>query len=303
MQGPGTFLDVATYPPGATEVDARIVIDGDRGAIFVYQSGNPLGNLVGSWAATAGTDPYGNAYPEGFNGLLGVIQGVDFISIFQVGSVWYKMELNEGQITFSNGSSNTGPWTVQATISLYNGSNVGGITLTAPTILLKGTNTNGGIQFMPGNDPAYKWQRLEAWVQSAETRISQTTLQPSTYLSQSTLAPGTYAFECVCLFDAASGVNFQWDFGFDGGGTCRYSVSYHSTGGTLQHEAVTTTGATPKAAQTTGAGTSNLQAATMIGTYYGGSGGTFELLFAQNTSSSNTLSLRDGSRLSLWRIP
>ena len=79
MQGPGSFLDVATYPPGATETQARIVIDGDRGAIFVYTAGNPLGSLVGSWAATAGTDPYGNVYPQGFNGLLGVIEGITFL--------------------------------------------------------------------------------------------------------------------------------------------------------------------------------------------------------------------------------
>lgn len=78
MQGPSGYLSVLTIPPGATSTQARIVIDGVRGAIFVYQAGAPLGNLVGSWAGSAGTDPYGNVYPEGFSGLLGVIQGTTF---------------------------------------------------------------------------------------------------------------------------------------------------------------------------------------------------------------------------------
>jgi hypothetical protein len=72
VQGPNAVLNVITVPPGATQAQARVVIDGVRGAIFVYANG---GQLVGSWAGSAGTDPYGNAYPEGFYGLLGVIQG------------------------------------------------------------------------------------------------------------------------------------------------------------------------------------------------------------------------------------
>lgn len=79
MQGPGTFLDVATYPPGALATQARIVIDGDRGAIFLYTNGGPLGALVGSWASSAGTDPYGNVYPQGFQINSGVIEGPEYI--------------------------------------------------------------------------------------------------------------------------------------------------------------------------------------------------------------------------------
>lgn len=75
MQAPVPTLAVVTYPPGALNTQARIVIDGVRGAIFVYQNGGPLGALVGSWASTAGTDPYGNVYPQGLNVSLGSISG------------------------------------------------------------------------------------------------------------------------------------------------------------------------------------------------------------------------------------
>lgn len=67
MQGDNALLNVITVPPGATITSPRIVIDGVRGAIFVYTSGGPSGALIGSWAGTAGTDPYGNPYPAGLN--------------------------------------------------------------------------------------------------------------------------------------------------------------------------------------------------------------------------------------------
>lgn len=67
MEGPNAVLNTMTLPPGALPTQPRLVIDGIRGAIFMYGSGGPLGALVGSWARTAGTDPYGNAYPQGFS--------------------------------------------------------------------------------------------------------------------------------------------------------------------------------------------------------------------------------------------
>jgi len=53
-----------------------MVMDGVRGAMFMYGTG---GAFIGSWASKAGTDPYGNSYPQGFNGALGVIAGTDFL--------------------------------------------------------------------------------------------------------------------------------------------------------------------------------------------------------------------------------
>lgn len=76
MEGPSAVLNVITLPPGATQTQARMVLDGVRGAIFLYQNGGPLGALVGSWAISAGTDPYGNVYPQGFMVDQGVLSGV-----------------------------------------------------------------------------------------------------------------------------------------------------------------------------------------------------------------------------------
>lgn len=73
MQGANAVLNVVTVPPGATQTSPRIVIDGVRGAIFVYGSGGPVGSLIGSWSGAAGTDPYGNNYPAGFQISVGAI--------------------------------------------------------------------------------------------------------------------------------------------------------------------------------------------------------------------------------------
>lgn len=78
MQGAVGLLNTVTYPPGASQTQARIVIDGVRGAIFEYVAGGPLGALASSWASSAGTDPYGNVYPEGFSAGSG--------SVFESGS-------------------------------------------------------------------------------------------------------------------------------------------------------------------------------------------------------------------------
>lgn len=59
-------LVVVTAPPG------------QYAGIFVYSPSPGLGNLIGSWAASAGVDPYGNAYPQGLNVTTGSITGVTF---------------------------------------------------------------------------------------------------------------------------------------------------------------------------------------------------------------------------------
>jgi hypothetical protein len=81
MQGVGGLLNVVTIPPGATITSSRLVLDGLRGAIFVYKSGPAGSSLIGSWAGTAGTDPYGQAYPQGLNVAAGAITGVVFTGV------------------------------------------------------------------------------------------------------------------------------------------------------------------------------------------------------------------------------
>jgi hypothetical protein len=44
---------------------------------FVYSPAPGPGNLIGSWAAAAGVDPYGNAYPAGLSVESGSFTGID----------------------------------------------------------------------------------------------------------------------------------------------------------------------------------------------------------------------------------
>lgn len=44
-----------------------VVVGTPYSGIFFYDPAPGHGNLVGSWTVQAGTDPYGNAYPAGFN--------------------------------------------------------------------------------------------------------------------------------------------------------------------------------------------------------------------------------------------
>lgn len=64
----GGIVETAAVPPS-------IVLDGARDAQFVYDN---AGNLIGSWAATAGTDSFGHAYPQGLHVTTGSISGSTF---------------------------------------------------------------------------------------------------------------------------------------------------------------------------------------------------------------------------------
>ena len=98
MEGPAAVLNVITMPPGATKTQARLVLDGVRGAIFLYRNGGPVGALIGSWAMSADTDPYGNAYPQGLNISVGSISAATII-----GSVIESTSLAPGVKIDANG--------------------------------------------------------------------------------------------------------------------------------------------------------------------------------------------------------
>lgn len=78
MEFPGVYQTSFTIPTGATSGE-RITLDGTRGAIFIYSS---AGNLIGSLAGMAGTDPAGNAYPVGFTEFADVNTNIAFTNIF-----------------------------------------------------------------------------------------------------------------------------------------------------------------------------------------------------------------------------
>lgn len=78
MEFPGVYQTSFTIPTGATSGE-RITLDGTRGAIFIYSI---AGNLIGSLAGMAGTDPAGNAYPVGFTEFADVNTNIAFTNIF-----------------------------------------------------------------------------------------------------------------------------------------------------------------------------------------------------------------------------
>src|SRR5215469_1398670 len=135
MQGPMSVLNVLTIPPGATSTQQRLVIDGVRGAIFVYTNGGPLGALVGSWASKAGTDPYGNSYPAGFETTAGnsTIEGNNFILNANGLFIYNQSASGPTVITFSAGSGNwlapAGVTTVQAEVTAPGGGGSNGLEL------------------------------------------------------------------------------------------------------------------------------------------------------------------------------
>lgn len=54
---------------------SAVVVEGATGGVFIYSGIPANGNLIGSWAGIAGTDAYGNVYPQGLNVTIGTITG------------------------------------------------------------------------------------------------------------------------------------------------------------------------------------------------------------------------------------
>lgn len=92
-------------------ITSLVIIEGtgNNVGLFVYNGTPGLGTLIGSWTPTAGTDPYGNPYPQGFSATQGIFQGT-----IQAGSIvntpiggstitnsdWQQGTMEETTITF-----------------------------------------------------------------------------------------------------------------------------------------------------------------------------------------------------------
>jgi hypothetical protein len=65
----GQPTQVGTQPgvTGGVVRARQVIISGSADGVFVYEGSPGAGTLVGSWAAAPGSDPYGNAYPQGFS--------------------------------------------------------------------------------------------------------------------------------------------------------------------------------------------------------------------------------------------
>ena len=111
---------------------------------FVYSPAPGAGNLIGSWAAAAGTDQYGNAYPAGLSVKVGAFSGTSlflysgtpavgnliasaasapgsdgfgnhYVSGFAAYAAAFASSLNAGFVQFYSGSL-AGGWSASATI-------------------------------------------------------------------------------------------------------------------------------------------------------------------------------------------
>jgi hypothetical protein len=88
--------------------------------LFFYSGTPAAGNMTGSWAPAAGTDPYGNAYPVGlkvYSGLGSILlSAVDGI-LESVGSSGAQVTLADGSINFNvPGSAGSGTLEIGATL-------------------------------------------------------------------------------------------------------------------------------------------------------------------------------------------
>ena len=62
----------------SNQVVTAVVIQsgGNFQGLFIYSGTPASGNLIGSWSATAGTDPFGNKYPAGLYATQGQLFGM-----------------------------------------------------------------------------------------------------------------------------------------------------------------------------------------------------------------------------------
>ncbi|HMD22667.1 MAG TPA: hypothetical protein VKH61_01115 [Streptosporangiaceae bacterium] len=140
---------------------------------FVYSPAPGPGNLIGSWAAAAGTDPYGNAYPAGLSVDVGSFTGVslflysgppaagnllvsvtaaagadsfgnNYVAGIATYGAGFAASLNAGFVAFYTGSL-AGGWTQGATIETDSGGDLilfapGTVDLTGSDVTINGTD-------------------------------------------------------------------------------------------------------------------------------------------------------------------
>lgn len=111
-----------------------IIIEGNtpQTGIFIYNGAPSLGNLIGSWAAAAGTDAFGNSYPAGINVTQGTLQGVGITNAQITATNILSSIISNG--TLNNNQINQGQ-ILETTIIFDNGGGVlFGYTSTTTTV-------------------------------------------------------------------------------------------------------------------------------------------------------------------------
>lgn len=98
-----------TWPsPWSNQVQNLIVLEeavSGYSGLFGYSPTPGLGNLIVSSTAAAGTDPYGNAYLEGFT------------TYEDIGGNFYALSMLGTSIAFYTATSAAGPWTTTTSIN------------------------------------------------------------------------------------------------------------------------------------------------------------------------------------------
>lgn len=134
-----------------------IIIEGNtpNTGIFIYNGSPASGNLIGSWAAFAGTDNFGNSYPAGINVFQGQLTGVGINQATITGGSIFNAALQACSLT---NPSIAGGTISETTIILDSGGGVVfGYTSTTTTTTF---NTGGVFQYtapITGSAQVYCW--------------------------------------------------------------------------------------------------------------------------------------------------
>jgi hypothetical protein len=157
---PSAEYTVGVQPGTSGIIYANVVIvsGGAGSGVFVYSPTPGAGNLIGSWAGAAGTDQYGNAYPEGLNVSIGAISGTSISGGSITGSA-IVADGSSGELLVYSGTPAAGNLIValsgSAGSDAYGNSYLAGITLLDVNNSQIAMSTSSPAQTAPGKLQVY----------------------------------------------------------------------------------------------------------------------------------------------------
>jgi hypothetical protein len=136
----------------------QIIVQGSNAGIFIYNGTPGLGTLIGSWAAVAGIDAYGNAYPQGlYVATAATINNATLVNALLSNAIITTSQFNQGTvfesvITFDSTAGGLFLYAqTQTTITLTSSSTswtapAGTYTTGDVTVWASGASGAGGVQ-------------------------------------------------------------------------------------------------------------------------------------------------------------
>jgi hypothetical protein len=118
VQAAQAFPQVQGIVDATTIEGATLIIQSTAAAVLIYNGAAGAGTLIGSWASTAGTDSFGNAYPAGINANQGTLTGTTLSTGTVVNSILNNPTITGGTI---GNSAMTGGTIVESTITFDTG--------------------------------------------------------------------------------------------------------------------------------------------------------------------------------------